>query len=585
MCATYLRQFVIARWHAQLRISYLLTGDLHAARSRLARAMAGAAPEIRGCGRREEDAERAVLVRLARDTMRTDLDHVKYREEAVPLWDALATLPALSRVALVLDAYADLPPDDVAALLREKADRVAGAHAAGLNQLHDALRDAGAEADAVREQLADVLRERAADVPLDPAPYEQITPVLAARRRRRVLAGVAALLVLVLLVAGYSASMSRTPAQPAASGTVLDWPARGPLASDAGFLDGIHHRAPGAHVLYAGDVDNTRVVLVARVYRRGDPSLVAFEGPAGTMPQQLSTAIEYVPGLSTDSRVIAWADPQAPWSSPFVVLAASDARSVAVSSRPRIVAGRMQRSYRTHRMKNGVYAGSVSASTPRMMRVSVSGPGGTRYDGPVAGIERHPFFPGARLPVPRQKYGPPIDQQAWTGAVAELAETYRVRYADLDVLWRWTRQDGPHTDWVVAMYRLPSGAAVLQVRWWSRDLGEGVAVNSFVRGRPVADPRAPVAWRAGYRVDVLYPGHEGCTVRLHGASAHGSPTARTDATGYASLMASSGVTDFPLTISTKRDKQVWLEAYSPFDDDPLDVSSTADRVDHGAGNP
>ncbi|MGH3098599.1 MAG: hypothetical protein ACRDMV_21645, partial [Streptosporangiales bacterium] len=486
------------------------------------------------------------------------------------VWEALAAMPALARTALVLRAYEGIDAVAVASLLRRDRDQVADAYAAGLATLASVLPGRGA--DARLDDLGQLLADRAAaDVPLEPAPYEQVAPLLAARRKRRLVTSVAAVVVLALLAGGYAVVTTYwRPTEAQAGGSVLSWPTRGSLADDRAFLDAVERRAAGdARVLYASDLRRRRVALVLRTYPESAVSLLALEGPRGSPVDDLSASLPDASDLSGSSRIVAWADPQAP-GSPLVVLATARSTVVGVSTRPRVRAGRVDRSYEPHRMHHGVYAGTAPAPSVQMMRVAVSGHTGPQYDGPVAGIDRHPFYPGTDPPRPQTSYGSPVNVTTWHGAVAEIAATYRVPYSDLDVLWRWARKVSRRTVWIAAVYRLPGGAAVLQVRWSSRDLGGGLAVNHYVRGRPVADPGAPVAWRAGDRIGVVSPGHPGRMVTLHAGP--GSQQATTGPTGYASL-AVPRRSDYTLTVETDSGVHVPVQPETPYDDDPLDVRS------------
>lgn len=254
-----------------MRTCYLLVADLDVARRGLAAALVAASADIRAGDRHGDDVERAVLARFVRAAPRdvsvsgVAMGTPDAGDVPGAVWAALAAMPAPARTALVLRAYDGFDAGAVASLLRRDPDQVAGAYETGLADMRSVL-PAGND-EARLDELGRLLADRAAaDVPLEPAPYERVAPLLAARRRRRLVTGVAAVLVLALLAGGYAlATAYWRPGQTRARGSVLNWPTRGSLAGDQAFLDAAERRAAAdARVLYAGDLPHRRVALVLR---------------------------------------------------------------------------------------------------------------------------------------------------------------------------------------------------------------------------------------------------------------------------------------------------------------------------------
>lgn len=411
---------------------------------------------------------------------------------------------------------------------------------------------------------------------LDPAPYDDwVVPVLRRRSRRRWRTALVAACVAAVLAVAYAVGGTKPAPTPRASGDVLSWPTRGSLAHDQGFVDELARRAAGGRVVYAGDVAGRRVGLVVTKYRGVRRlGLTAFVGRAEASADRMT---ETDPGLlSPTARVLAWADPEPLGAQVLVVLAGSRARTVAVSSRAFPKQGHIERSYVTYRMHNGVVAVPAHAPSVRMMRVSVEGEPGSPYDGPVLGIERTPYVPGFPVPKPRRAYGDTTGiDAAWHDAAGELASTYRVPFARLQVLWRWARRYTNDTVLLAAAYRLPTDAIVLQVRWRSHQFDNTVAVNRFVEGRPLFDPMEPAAWRMGDQIAVFWPGAAHREVLFNGSidSDPAQLAARTDADGFALVTVPPRMRDpwVHVPVGRRNVNGYILSTSSPFDQDPLDV--------------
>lgn len=490
---------------------------------------------------------------------------------------AYRALPPPGRVLAVLETYAGMDADAAVRSLRGRRDELAAAREAAYVRLA-----AGAAADGVPDPHAafgEVLRGRVDDVPLDPAPYEHVAPLLRRLRRRRAYAGLVGSVTVVLVALGSAvlAPPQRPDPTPVVRGDVTDWPVRGSLTGDTALLESVARRVPGGRTLFAGEAHGRRVVLAMRPGApRAQLELVAFVGRAGAGVDRMERL--FAGSLSPWSRTVAWADPEPTGTGLLVVLAPSSARAVAVSTRPVPRIGHIQRTYVTHELSAGMVFTRVRASSVRMMRVSVTGLAGSPYDGPVLGIERTSFDPGRPPPSPRQSFGDVPENEAWGFAAADLARTYRLEFARLDVLWRWARQDGRRTYWLAAAYRLPTGAIVLQSLWWSRDVDNTLSVNRYIRGRPLLDPAEPVAWRIGDQVAVLFPDHGNRRVVLHGGigSEPDEVRARTAADGFVLVTVPRNMRGAWLEVPLGQGERghvdgLVLTMASAFDHDPLDV--------------
>ena len=173
---------------------------------------------------------------------------------------------------------------------------------AGLATLRGLLRVRGAPEDLVPAALAEV----PADIPpRTPDEGGDALRLLAGDTRRRRLTAGAVLAVVAVVVAAVviplsdrtTAAEAETPAATASAPGLLDWPARGPLAGDAGLLRAALtawraavpvEQAPSAtSVLYAGGADGAPVVLLQGVDPKG-LGWVARLTRAGTAAPELT---------------------------------------------------------------------------------------------------------------------------------------------------------------------------------------------------------------------------------------------------------------------------------------------------------
>lgn len=211
----------------------------------------------------------------------------------------------------------------------------------------------------------------------------------AVRRRHVLLGGAAAALV---ATGGAAAVLLREEPAPAADGvrpvppaghaswsSTQSWAARGPLAHDPGVR--ALARTPGgppARILWAGDVDDRRVVVAARqgnvaldgtelllwTGRRGDPTATLRVTPLATSG---------IHGVA-DLVVVAIGDVGTPGTSPsrtvLVVLAPPDVPSVGVSRRVRPrTDGSAVRRYDDLRLRDGIATAVVGSAAPGAIRV------------------------------------------------------------------------------------------------------------------------------------------------------------------------------------------------------------------------
>ncbi|MQA78658.1 MAG: hypothetical protein GEV10_09300 [Streptosporangiales bacterium] len=542
----------------------------------MAEALARAAPDIRHDADSVEESVLADVARNAATLLATTADTPAASETEA----AYRALSPPGRVLVVLETYAGMDAGTALRSLRGRRDELAAARDDAYARLAG-----GAAADDLpdpRAAFGEVLRRRVDDVPLDPAPYERVAPLLRRHRRRRAYAGLVAAVTVVLVVLGsvVLAPQHRPDRTPVVRGDVTTWPVRGSLVGDRALLDSLARWAPGGRALFAGEAHGRRVVLVVRPgVPRGPLELVAFVGRTGDGLDRMERLA--AGSLSPWSRTVAWADPEPAGTGLLVVLAPSDARSIAVSTRPVPRFGHVERTYVTHVPRGGVVFERVRAPSVRMMRVSVTGTAGSPYDGPVQGVERTSFYPGGQAPAPRRSYGDVPDDEAWGFAAADLAGTYRLTFAQLDVLWRWTRQDGGRTYWMAAAYRLRTGAVVLQALWWSRDVDNRLSINRYIRGRPLLDAGDPVAWRMGDQVAVLFPDHPNRRVVLHGGvgSAPEQVHARTADDGFTLVTVPRNMRGAWLEVPLGHGERGYVNGLiltmaSGFDHDPLDVGAS-----------
>ena len=238
----------------------------------------------------------------------------------------------------------------------------------------------------IESQLREVLSARADEVD-GPAfdPYQRVAGAVVTHRRRRraaaagAVAAVAAVAVLVpSLVRGddHRATPAKHsqvvpgPSDPRWS-TLSTWPTRGGLAEDTGFLDAVRDQFGSARILYAADLDTTRVVVAWSPESGTDGTLTMYSGRRGGTAQDLVEVSSASGGLDDVVSLREHADND----SRLVVLAAPSVRTIGVSPTVRIDPDGMvtRADYRVEHLTDGVWSGQLSDAPARLVRVRVVG--------------------------------------------------------------------------------------------------------------------------------------------------------------------------------------------------------------------
>lgn len=235
-------------------------------------------------------------------------------------------------------------------------------------------------------QLRDALVARADELG-GPAsdPYVRVAGAVVTHRRRRraatvgAVAAVAAVAVLVPALGqgdrGSTLPAKRTqvvvpgPNDPRWS-AMSSWPVRGSLATDKGFLEGVSERALTQHVIFAGDLDRTRVVVGWDPEDGGLTRVSMFAGPRGGEVDELAGVSEWSGG-NTDVVVLRESDDV----DSRVVALTTPGRVLTLSSGVQIATdGRVSRDpFRRVDLTDGVYSEELQDSPPQFMRVRVQG--------------------------------------------------------------------------------------------------------------------------------------------------------------------------------------------------------------------
>jgi hypothetical protein len=249
----------------------------------------------------------------------------------------------------------------------------------------------------IESQLREELSARADEVD-GPAfdPYQRVARAVVTDRRRRRAAAVGAVAA-VAAVAVLVPSLVRgddhrtTPAKhsqvvPGPSdprwNTLSTWPTRGGLAQDTTFLDAVREQFGSARILYAADLDTTRVVVSWSPESGTDGTLTMYSGRRGGTAQDLVEVSSASGGLDDVVSLREHADND----SRLVVLAAPSVRSIGVSPTVRIDPdGTVTRAdYRVEHLTDGVWSGQLSGAPAHMVRVRVVG----KESGPVTLLGR-----------------------------------------------------------------------------------------------------------------------------------------------------------------------------------------------------
>ncbi|WP_406832423.1 hypothetical protein ABEG17_06255 [Pedococcus sp. KACC 23699] len=244
-------------------------------------------------------------------------------------------------------------------------------------------------------ELRDALASRADDLDA-PAfdPYERVAgAIVTSRRRRRAAAvgAVAAVAAIAVLVPGLAQGDHRStlpakrtqvvvpgPNDPRWS-AMSSWPVRGSLAEDKELIKAVAEKFGTSHVLYAGDLDRTRVVVGWDPEDGGSSRVTMFAGSRGTGVDGMSE-VSSASGGNTDLVVLRESDDK---DSRLVTLTTPSTRTLSLSKGLQIATdGTVTRDpYRQVALTDGVYSEDLKDSPPHFMRVEV--PGGTSDSTPA----------------------------------------------------------------------------------------------------------------------------------------------------------------------------------------------------------
>ena len=284
-------EFVAARWPELHAVATITTADAVHATSATATALAtvqGRWAELTSSGAPTRAARTAVLtaaLRAARSTTPPSLPGATVRAAVTA---ALAGAPATARAALAVDHFWGEDDTMVAACARRDPATVHRDHAALLTLLaaaHSASlgRDQAELAWALPAAIADTLTHLADSAPTA-NPLTEVRAARARATRGRALRAAAAVAFsmaaagAVVLVWTAPETVPTLPADSPAWAVVTSWTPRGPLAGDsdvAALAATATAGDPGAHLLYAGPVGDTTVVLMTAT---SDPAVVPDGG-------------------------------------------------------------------------------------------------------------------------------------------------------------------------------------------------------------------------------------------------------------------------------------------------------------------
>ncbi|GAB3442424.1 hypothetical protein GCM10027517_19490 [Phycicoccus ginsengisoli] len=242
----------------------------------------------------------------------------------------------------------------------------------------------------IETQLREALAARAEE--LSPSPGDAYGRVSGAirtsqRRRRTAYAGVAAVvLALAVVVPGLAGGdhhtttpATRTHTLPLPSpddprwSSVSTWPVRGPLADDKAFIDSVGQQFADAHVVYAGDLPTSRVVVSYNPSTDGAEKLTMYSGPRGAAAADMAEVSSASGGLSDVVSIREHADND----STLVVLASPATRQASISPSVHIgLDGTVTRdAFRSVPLSDGMYTELLENSPPMLTRVSVGADG------------------------------------------------------------------------------------------------------------------------------------------------------------------------------------------------------------------
>ena len=240
-------------------------------------------------------------------------------------------------------------------------------------------------------ELRDALASRADDLDA-PAfdPYERVAGAIVTSRRRRraaavgAVAAVAAVAVLVpsLAQGDHRSTLPAKRTQVVVPGpndprwaAMSSWPVRGSLAEDKAFVGSVTQKSLTAHVIYAADLDRTRVVVGWDPEDGGSTKVSMFAGPRGAGVDELAGVSEWS-GDTTDLVVLRESDDA---DSRVVALTTPGVRTLQFSLGVQIgTDGTVTRdTYRPVPLTDGVWSQDLQGSPPWLMRVRDDAAGAT----------------------------------------------------------------------------------------------------------------------------------------------------------------------------------------------------------------
>lgn len=589
-----LRAFVASRSPRLRRTAYLVTGSTAAAELLLCAALADLADRWQEVDR-DDDPEAFVLRALVERHLGRGLRRLRQRKAPEPdrddeggavepvdegeaadtaaeraradrdrVWAALARLAPADRVLLALDGPGTLDDHDLADAL--------GCSLAGLERRRSraaaALRPASARPDELAGLLRATLAERAdelgAGADVDAWPGVLRARQQARRRRRRSAGATALAVVAVLLLAGGLTAL-RGSGTPGDGGAValLQWPARGALAQDAGYLSAARTRIARlgggvGRVLYAGDVADTRVVMAVDADCPGScsrPSVSVWTSTRGAPAGRLRAAGRATVAGGTAALVWMRPDPRgvSPWlvvtggsvptptGSPGQAELTQTTYAIEVSAEPLYSpAGTVRRTWLPRAVQDGVASGSVGYRSAPTLRVRVDRvPERLGRSDIVGGQDVRPerIYAGGPQLVDRSSMPRPdpvairgtydlaagqavgadvaaITPDAVTATLGSIARQHGVPIEQVAVTRSWYGPVDDGVDAFLVVARLPDRATVLSVA----EVRPGGRVSLVVPGRLLVatETAAPVVWREPAdprQLRVVAPGSRTATYR------------------------------------------------------------------------
>ncbi|WP_131801790.1 hypothetical protein [Klenkia soli] len=371
------------RWRQVLPTAVLLTGDVGSAWRLVVAALAGARPVPPG--------HDGAVVAVVRTFRRRRVGDGATLSAGAPVWwlteddlaaagrlaDALAGLTRDERAAVVLRFAEDWPPARIRDLVPGADPDTAARRLVG--EVPDPTR--------LPERLASLAAAHDASAFDDDAAADAVGVAVTRRRRRAGLAVVvaAAAVAGAVLVPDHLPGPvpASAPSAPVLAGAYAGAP-RGELADDPGVLPDLQRRldaaglpGSGYRLVYGGDVDGTRVVLMGRA-ADGGTQLAWLTGAAGSGPGQLTvtpTAEGDPTGAADDlAAAVAVTDPDR--GRVELVVVAAEGTEVQVSPGVDVdpALGSGARDYREVPTEDGVAVLAVDRSSAAGVRYAV-GPG------------------------------------------------------------------------------------------------------------------------------------------------------------------------------------------------------------------